>query len=980
MNNLPKEIQEILEQTAHLGNHYQKNIQVIEKIFPELQTKIEATGLAQRIDLSASSKNYQRDMADLVKLSGDTRTILNYLGCYYSLQLLWFNLANLDWFDYQLSYNHSRHSTYKKFMLKSGQQFRKLSAAYMHFLLDIFQVDKNIPRYIVTGVGTRSDQDDIDVGIIDDGSGDRAWLNQMIHKLGMEMMRFASNLHFHLSEHVGHEAYSASIPEYEELLTNRIGNFVILTEMLGSAFILGDTDLFDEFQRKVTDKYYFRGEPNRYHEGYLRGIVGEIIDLTSVPHDPEYIHPKHDGLRIIKNLIYAYKVRLNIAEVNPWRILGVTRKQFPHFKSEFRQLVVQEELIFTTEDICKENLQRVALKFHFENIGPHLARYQLLQEYTKAIQAFRKVLPVFIDDLTNHLHQVSIFNQVLDTRVPQQSTFKNLLSQLDFFQTVHFWDDFFTLLREKTPDFNKNLFTDLNKMSPEQRFQCMKQLSEWTGNQPEFIFNFCLTFSQASSFGDIYQFNNLTQYYITRYQNDPDFLQNLITLFQKKPSLICRIMQICSTRTLDRLHKIVYQKTLRGKRSFYQKNLAELIGLTNSCSYYFKRFITNIYNHFPGYSCFIQDPEMFHKEQSKVLRHLRFVQSFNEKKKLLGHYYDLNFFGLGLETFKGLDVKTINHRFTHFVNEYIKHLFMVCLSEVSANNKGNGNKKRIPPDLSAARLLNSISDKIVIYACGGNGREQAFDDDFDLIVLADELSDLETEIVRETLALMNSEMIKRGTLPHFRFSQHFGEYISPFQGLIDLLQSDYSDNYIDMSQLLECRPLVGSRNLHQKMTGEVVKNLIFSMDELYITQMIREINRRHGSTTFFKEKCANIKECTGGLRDIEMIVLIYKVLYKNLETEPFKLIREFITIDRKFKKQWKTINNSLLFLQKFRYVYRLTVAAEDQIYSDGLTDVVKRLHPESLIQTDPSEWLWNQFIFHRKETWGAMHQLLRAID
>jgi hypothetical protein len=439
-------------------------------------------------------------------------------------------------------------------------------------------------------------------------------------------------------------------------------------------------------------------------------------------------------------------------------------------------------------------------------------------------------------------------------------------------------------------------------------------------------------------------------------------------------------MQICSTRTLDRLQQIIYQKTLRGKRSFYQKNLAELIGLTNSCSYYFKRFITNIYNQFPNYSCFIQDPEMFHKEQKKVLKHLRYVPSYEEKKKLLGHYYDLNFFGLGLVTFKGLDVKTINHRFTHFVNEYIKQLFTLCLSEVTSNNAEKTGGGKIPADLSLSRLQSIISDKMVIYACGGNGREQAFDDDFDLIVLTDDLSDLEIEIVRETLALMNSEMIKRGTLPHFRFSQHFGEYISPFQGLMELLQSDYPENYIDMSQLLECRPLVGSQKLHQKMANEIIEKVIFARDHQYISEMIREINQRHGSTTFFKEKCANIKECTGGLRDIEMIVLIYKVLYKNLETEPFKLIREFMSRDRKFHSQWKTIYNSLLFLQKFRYVYRLTVAAEDQIYSDGLTDVVKRLQPETPIQTDPSEWLWNQFIFHRKETWGALHHLIRAID
>jgi len=746
---LPKDIHDLLEQASHLGNHYQKYIQNVERNLPDLIIKTEKAGLSDRVNFSSLSKNFQRDMSVLVTLSDDNYSVLNYLGCYYSLQFLWFNILNQDWLDYQLTYHKTRKSIYKNFILKSGFQLRQLSAAYMHYLLEIFQQQKKIPPFVITGVGTRSDQDDIDVGIIDDGKQGRTWLNQMIHRMGVEMMRFATNLHFHLSEHVGHQAYSASIAEYQDLLNEKIGNFVILTEMIGSAYIIGDESLFTKFQRKVTDKYYYHGKPNRYHEGYLRGIMGEIIDLTSAPYDPNFIHPKHDGLRIIKNLIYAYKVRLNIDEVNPWRILDVIRKTYPHFKREFailekslsfleifryiyQQLVVQEELISTTDELIKDNLQRVALKLHFQNIGPHLARYQLLQEYTKAIQAFRKILPVFLEDLTIHLKKITIFRKTLNPKSKGNGNLKTLVADLDFFQSVYYWDDYFDLMQERMHKYKGDLFGDLEKMGPEDRFKCMKKLTDWSGNHPEFVFNFCLTLQQLDEMDNISHLNNLTKYYINYFKEDPDFLQNLISLFQKKPILICKIMQVCSATTLENLNKIIFQKTIRGKRSVYQKNLAELIGLITSCSYYFKRFITNIYTRFPDYACYLGDPILFQIEEKRILKHLPFIKSFEEKKRQLGHYYDLNFLGLGLETFHGLEVKEINERFTHFVNKYIQGLFKICLREVIQN----------------AREASRIAEHLVIYACGGNGREQAFDDDFDLIIVIDNYTPQELASMR----------------------------------------------------------------------------------------------------------------------------------------------------------------------------------------------------------------------------------------
>ena len=136
---LPKEIHDLLEQTSHLGNHYQKYIQNVERYLPDLLVKAEKAGLGNRISITSLSTNFQRDMSALVALSSDNHTTLSNLGCYYSLQFLWFNVLNLNWLDYQLTYRKTRKMTYKNFILKSGYQLRQLSAAYMHHMLEIFQ-------------------------------------------------------------------------------------------------------------------------------------------------------------------------------------------------------------------------------------------------------------------------------------------------------------------------------------------------------------------------------------------------------------------------------------------------------------------------------------------------------------------------------------------------------------------------------------------------------------------------------------------------------------------------------------------------------------------------------------------------------------------------------------------------------------------------------------------------------------------------
>jgi len=538
------------------------------------------------------------------------------------------------------------------------------------------------------------------------------------------------------------------------------------------------------------------------------------------------------------------------------------------------------------------------------------------------------------------------------------------LSDLQFFREVRFWDDLFYSLRDSSIFFKQNLLDDLDKMDLTEKQRLFRALIEWSGNNPEFIFKFSVACCEHFPLKNYPSFNLLISLYLSSYRNDPEFLAHLIALFQRDPTLLYKILQLCSSQNLMIMNKIVFQKTIPNSGSLFQKSLAELLYLVSQCSFYFKRFLTNVYHEFPHYACLIPEPDRFAKECERILRHLPHEKSLERKKKMLGDYYDLKFLELGLKTFRGLAVQEINRQFTDFATRYMQALFRICVREVSVRERW---RRRVVKNLA-------------IYASGGNGREQAFDDDFDLLIISDYEQPAELQFYREIIAAMNTEMIKRGTLPHFRFSHHFGEYICPLPELKDLFLSSYPESFIDKSQVLESRLLIGPASLHRKFYREILQKAIFARPQEFIANMIREIRQRHGSDTFFREKCANIKECTGGLRDIEMIILIYKVLYRLSETNPYLLMETFCQKNREHRDDWRRLKSSLMFLQRFRYVYRLSVAAEDHIYPENLHFVASRLNPYLEAGEEGSQWLWQQFIYHRKEAWHSIRKLIRALD
>ena len=327
----------LTEKTATLGNYNHKYLHVIASNIDKLTTALEKHGKSDGVHLWTYSTEIPGEMDTVLQIAEDDNDRLDLLGCYFGLQFLNMNLRMVDIVKLELTSGPQRWRTGKRLMLEAGRTFRFITKCYVERLMNIFLGPQSRPEFVMLGVGTRADQDDIDLGIVHQRSEEAEVLNRAIGRLASEMFRKATRLHFHLSEHVGESSFTATLEQYEEILDNNRYDFVMVTEMLGAAVILGSLSLFEEFKNRVTNRFYFdpRKRENRFHEGYLRGILGEIHSLLNRPRPDEVLSPKDDSLRPIKSLLTALKLVHGVNKVNAWGIIDDLKEKNPERVSQY---------------------------------------------------------------------------------------------------------------------------------------------------------------------------------------------------------------------------------------------------------------------------------------------------------------------------------------------------------------------------------------------------------------------------------------------------------------------------------------------------------------------------------------------------------------------------------------------------------------------------------------------------------------------
>lgn len=953
-----------------LGNHHRKYLLTIENHYHELAARLEKAGLHDRVHLWVTALDYKEEMGTVAKVGSDLQEKLNDLGTYFALQYLQMHLGALDALILEVRRSESRMAIYKEFMLRIGHDFRALTAAYMEQLLKLFLPEDYFWNFVFLSVGTRSDQDDIDVGVVDSEPTDRALLNKAISRMNTEMLKHAVSLHFHLSEHVGStDAFSASIPEYCELLEKEIRDFVIITEMLGAARILGSRRLVIEFRRKVTARYYYDWvdkENNRYHEGYLRGILGEVRSFMLREFSADRIIPKTDGLRMIKTALYAAKTIYGLRQVNAWAIIeelqdrDKRRREFYNkleqdltFLEIFRYLyqlyIAQEEEILYDNKSSRESLSQVAHAMGYRSAGVAAATDFLLADYYFHVKHAKEIVKSLLPYAERHLKSITIFGRLLrrprigaGIKKPTGNLALRFLDEMRFFRGTRFWDDVVSIFAGRDGLILQRFINDMCVLDPQRQAHVLEQVINWGWNSFITTFSFIvLLHKYRTKFDDCRFFQKFNELFFSRVQASEEVAQRISIVFNHYPMLVKEYVSILTEpqqrRFYEWLKRDVWDREVMPVRDL----LRFFIKLHFSTSYYFKRSLENVLSDHPEYLRYLIDPIRLQIIGNGSLAEVEREKNTHQKLKNLKFYYYFQFFRISLDALAGVPAKAIAFQYSEFSDSYLRLVFDTCKHQI---DEESGH-----PILTA--------DLFGVFITGGQGQMQAYDDDYDLIIVLNSDDPAMHRYYDEICRRVHREIIKSGIMPHYRLADFTGSYISTFSELKQLLTDESPERFIDKSQLLGSRMVVGSNFLRETFEREIIEPYVFHEKNTFIRDMLHEIDQRHVKRNSLCFDCVNLKEDPGGLRDIEMLLLILRAFLHQFIHSNFEFLTQLPQLIPQHARLLSRLQQSYEFLRRVRNLNRLTVAADDNLDVNHIGNLAASLQLKQRLADTPEKEL-----------------------
>jgi hypothetical protein len=937
---------ELIRRVSFLGNHHQKHIYNIEKNFDALVSLIDEAHLIEEFRLLRFSPNPEKELRLISNFIEDRETLLEMLGCYYSLQFLIMNLKALDVLQLDLSTDPNRYTVFRSFVTRTGDDFRLLSGSYMKTLLNIFLPRKNHPDYVACCVGTRVDQDDIDLGIIDRGPARRDILTAAFAELNKEMLKHATALHFHISEHVGTKGYSASINEYHQLLDPEIRDFVLISEMLNSVPILGNPQIFAEFKAQILSRYYYhQGKDNRYHEGYLRGLLGEVRDLISRDPPEEVLNPKDDGLRMCKAIIFALKTWKDIDRNTSIEVLETLIQQDPEQLEQYKRIynallffesfrfiyqlyVVQEEEVPLQGVGMQNNLQTVALAMGYENKPFARAVTQLLIHYQDHLKTARFGAENLLRIISQHLSGISVFYPITQKEPDAYpaNIALDLITRSRFFRGVRFWDDILRALDNPDEILLNRFLADFQNLSKMKRLTLVQAYIRWGALSPYTLLSLITIITKrrpALIESDLIQ--DFIDSFLAYLQPTLDDIALLSRVLYYYPRTMYIFISLLSENQLERFIEILDTPIWMPDVNFMRNKLLELCRLHYNSSYYFKRFISKVFSTYADFILAFNKPKKFRRLADGLFKNLDNFDTIEEKIDKLGSYYDFEFLRLGINTVNGMSFSAINREFTVFSDNFLQVLFDLCRAEVSKDIQNDPRTR----------------DLLAIFTAGGHARSQAFDDDYDLIILLNSDDPDMLNIANQIILKMNQYIIRRSIMPHYRFADRFKHYVTTFSDLKNLFEHPDDEVFIDKSQLLGARLVVGSPHFEEDFEREIIRPFIFDQSDDFIQALINEIKSRQRYQESVPE--LEIKEGIGGLRDLENLLFILKAQLRIRETISTNLFHQVIQHLPKKKYLINQLMDDYYFLKQVRDLYHLMVSDDDKIQQHYLARIIEPL-------------------------------------
>jgi UTP:GlnB (protein PII) uridylyltransferase len=441
-------------------------------------------------------------------------------------------------------------------------------------------------------------------------------------------------------------------------------------------------------------------------------------------------------------------------------------------------------------------------------------------------------------------------------------------------------------------------------------------------------------------------------------------IPRLSAIFHAEPRLVNDFIATLHPEELSRFAKIFEGAVWSEEVEDQRERFLHYCRLHLSSSHYFKRFLQRVVARYPEYVEFLNRPDKLKVIATGIFARIDTIHSFAQKKEELGAYYDLEFLRVGLECMAGAPSSETNAEFTEFSDNYLQALFDVCRQEVREESDG-GVRTR---------------DLVALYSAGGHGRKLAFDDDYDLIILLNSDDPEIRAYCGKIITRMNREIIRRGTMPQYRFADHFGEYVTTFSEIKSLFSAPDEDVFIDMSQVMGARRIVGSRKFQEDLRREIIRPLILSRKEQFTRQVAAEIRSRHQAVEAGAISGMDVKETRGGLRDIELLLLILAAKSDIAHPVSQDLREPLVERYPERTQDLDRLFDAFGYLKRRRDIYRLTVAAEDEMLAGETGHMARVLgYCEDPEDEEGRQRLMDEFLATTREVAAIVESFLEEL-
>jgi hypothetical protein len=528
---------------------------------------------------------------------------------------------------------------------------------------------------------------------------------------------------------------------------------------------------------------------------------------------------------------------------------------------------------------------------------------------------------------TSHLKRTTVFADMLKPDY-EGNIALDFAERSAFFAGTKFWRDMLEMLEQDDHRLLQRYLSDLNALKPADRTKVVRSLATCAEYATGTIMAFLVILARSPGCRGCNEFfEELHAVFRERLTSIPYAALNFIELFYRRPRLVNRYLSSGGTESAQELSELLDTEIWDPEVAQWRDKLASLVSAHSRTSRYFRRYLERSGDTYPACLTELDNQSSLRDISRGVLAGVELEDDLEAKKQRLGDFYDLEFMRIGLSALGGAHAPRVDAEFTEVADVYLSKLFDICRQEID----------------EIVHFRVATHDLLAVYATGGLGREQAFDDDFDLMLLLNTSHEQVRAYADKIVAKMNAEIIKRGTLPHYRFADHFGHYVTTLDELGNFLAEEREDLFIDKSQILEARMIVGTHRFAADFQSKIIEPYVFATPREYVSQMRQELESRRADAAARGLSSDNVKDGVGGLRDILMLLLMYKAICRLSEPVNSKLLAAVSAIDRRHRAELAFLSGALEFYRNLRNAYRMAVGAEDKLRPEYLHVVASAL-------------------------------------